>query len=361
MSSGLEMYESTVASYGTASAAIKGYTANYDTDFFRNWTESHNLKMEKLKSAMDVSSGVGLGTVAAKLGYGVLKKRFGKKKTEDEGEGEEGEGEGEEETFEGFGDEAGEAGEGGAPAATDAAEETFEGFGDAADAGTGAAGAGAGAGAPAADAAEETFEGFGDAADVGDVAVVAPTIGAPLSGAPVATDATIGDAGIDSDLVANVAAGGDAQAAALTQNMRTPDPTVDNTVDRQEGGTEEGGTEEPGAGAGEGEGEGGTEGAAGAGEGDALITPVAEAAGEEAGAGILSAVGDAALAVGAVASEVIPIVGIFASVGIGLYELFHHPHKAPAAPALSTASSRGEMVLPSFDSVVDTPASSSAF
>ena len=91
--------------------------------------------------------------------------------------------------------------------------------------------------------------------------------------------------------------------------------------------------------------------------GDAAAGSSAAAEGATAGSEIL----DTALTVGGAAAEAIPFLGIFAGIGIGLYELFHHPKKAPSAPPTSTASSKGEMVLPSFDSVTDTPASSSAF
>ena len=92
--------------------------------------------------------------------------------------------------------------------------------------------------------------------------------------------------------------------------------------------------------------------------GDAAATgSSAIAEGATAGSEIL----DTALTVGAGVAEAIPFLGIFAGIGIGLYELFHHPKKAPSAPPSATASSKGEMVLPSFDSVTDTPASSSAF
>ena len=57
-------------------------------------------------------------------------------------------------------------------------------------------------------------------------------------------------------------------------------------------------------------------------------------------------------------------VGLVAGLGIGLYEAFKpkpKPKKPPPTPQLTTFAGKGEMVLPSYDSVVDAPASSTAF
>lgn len=63
-----------------------------------------------------------------------------------------------------------------------------------------------------------------------------------------------------------------------------------------------------------------------------------------------------------VASEAVPVLGGLVAIGIGLYELFHHHEKPKPPPApMNTVSQKGEMVVPSFDSVTDTPASQSAF
>ncbi len=94
------------------------------------------------------------------------------------------------------------------------------------------------------------------------------------------------------------------------------------------------------------------------------IRPAATEAVEETGTGIgeaLSDVGSSVLGGLGVASEALGPLGILTGIGIGLYELFKHPTKEPQAPQLNVASSKGEMVLPSYDSVIDTPASSSAF
>lgn len=85
---------------------------------------------------------------------------------------------------------------------------------------------------------------------------------------------------------------------------------------------------------------------------------------EETGTGIAESLGEVSSTILGglgVASEALGPLGILTGIGIGLYELFKHPTKEPQAPQLNIASSKGEMVLPSYDSVIDTPASSSAF
>lgn len=82
-----------------------------------------------------------------------------------------------------------------------------------------------------------------------------------------------------------------------------------------------------------------------------------------AAAGVGEAVGEGiGLAVGATVAEAIPVVGGLAAIGIGLYELFHK--KKPPPPNKLSAnqiSMRNEITVPSYDSVVDQPASSSVF
>ena len=84
----------------------------------------------------------------------------------------------------------------------------------------------------------------------------------------------------------------------------------------------------------------------------------AAGAGAEAGAGALAA------GLG-VAAEAIPVVGALAAIGFGLYELFHPHHDPPKPkpppPPTSVTAAQSSLVLPSFDSVVDTPASAAAF
>ncbi len=60
------------------------------------------------------------------------------------------------------------------------------------------------------------------------------------------------------------------------------------------------------------------------------------------------------------ATGVLAPVALLAGLGVSLYEALD-PHQRPPAPNPVTANSRSELVVPSFDSVTDTPASNSAF
>ena len=318
MSEGLGQYESTVAGFGNATESIKSYVATYDTDFFRNWTEKHNLAMEKLKSAQDISGGIGGSVLAGQLAYKNIKERFQKsalkkKKTEadEDGDGKPDENEDEPPEEQAKVEEPAEEDEG-APASDSAAPAASE---PAATAPEAAASADDVQGA--ADD-EEVVKGFGDETTTPAEAPT-QTFEAPSTSGYEPPE-TMGD------------------GAPPTQELQTFGAAPEESTTAV--GTES--TLVTGEGT-----------VAAAGEGTVAT------AGEAATA--LSAAGDAALAVGSFALDAIPVVGILASVGVGLYELFHHPHKAPAAPTTVTASSKGEMVLPSFDSVTDTPASSSAF
>jgi len=71
---------------------------------------------------------------------------------------------------------------------------------------------------------------------------------------------------------------------------------------------------------------------------------------------------DAALGAASTALDFLGPIGALASIGIGLYELFHpHAKPPPPKPSAQIVASKSGMVLPSYDSVVDTPASQSAF
>ena len=79
--------------------------------------------------------------------------------------------------------------------------------------------------------------------------------------------------------------------------------------------------------------------------------------------GALNTVGDVidgAVDVASTALDFLGPVGLLAGLGVSLYEALD-PHKRPSAPNAVTANSKSELVVPSFDSVVDTPASNSAF
>jgi hypothetical protein len=303
MSFGLESYDSTIAGYGNSVSAIKNFTDTYDTDFFRNWTEKHNLFQEKLKEASDTASGIGGSVLAGQLGLKAFRARA-KAKADKAKENEDPEEQPEE------------------PSSESPVEEPTE-------------------EAPA----EE------DVADVADADAAAPTA-STLGVTPDAVQAAADDeedvVGFGADEPVAAAAPEATFARPTTSGYEAPE--TDDAVPPTQELSNLGGDS--------------TESTTAVGTESTVITGEATegtvaAAGET--ASTLSAVGDAALAVGATALDVVPVLGLLAGVGIGLYELFHHKKAPPAAPNQVTVSSRGEMVLPSYDSVTDTPASSSAF
>ena len=73
---------------------------------------------------------------------------------------------------------------------------------------------------------------------------------------------------------------------------------------------------------------------------------------------------DAGIGVASGVLDALGPIGLVGGLGLGLYEAFKPPPKKktpPPAPKIATFASKGEMVLPSYDSVVDAPASSQAF
>jgi len=403
MSQGLAQYESTVAGFGNAADSIRSFTATYDTDFFRDWTETHNLAMEKLKAAGDVSGGIGGAYIAGKLAYQKIQKLRGKKDDEDDddedeneepntddhdgdedggNDAEDGEAGESAETEAGAGEEA--AGAGGEEAAGAGAEESFGGFADALPTfdelptsiegilssqslGFTPSGTPPEPASAAAPEAEEEFEGFGE-----DTPITDPLFNVPEEGAaPTSTAASeefsnvAGDSGLQT---AGTRAGANPR---LGQPDEAPPEEPDLLSARAQ--VEQGTGYEPPeefnpapqggeltSSSGESTVAEGTESTLETGTSTAEAGAAGSSAAAE-GATAGSEILDTALTVGGAAAEAIPFLGIFAGIGIGLYELFHHPKKAPSAPPTATASSKGEMVLPSFDSVTDTPASSSAF
>jgi ribonuclease E len=374
MSQGLAQYESTVAGFGNAMDSIRSYTATYDTDFFRDWTEKHNLSMEKLKSAGDVSGGIGGAYIAGKLAYQAIQKKRGKGKKEDDDDDDDDEDE--KNTDDHDGDEDGgndaEDGTAGEAAETEGADAGGE---AAADAGGEAA---ADVGGEAAAAAGELPTGAGGAVgdflgkgalgtdEGGDTSAlgaseeplsagsasqftqepVADPLGAEPPAAPAAPAAEAESGlGEEPDLLS---------ARAQAEQGTGYEPPEEFNPAPQGGELTSPGGESTIAEGTESTLETGTATA-----GDAAATAGSTGADLAATAG--SELVDTALTVAGAAAEAVPFLGIFAGIGIGLYELFHHPKAAPAAPPTSTANSRGEMVLPSYDSVVDTPASQSAF
>lgn len=356
MSSGLEQYEQTVAGFGNAMDSIRSFTATYDTDFFRDWTEKHNLAMEKLKTAGDVSGGVGGAYIAGKLAYQKIQKlRKGDDDEDDEDENEEpntddhdGDEDGRNDTEDGsVGEEAETEGaeastEATATEASTAAEPVSSlGAGEAVD----ASGVIAGDVEPLGASATPVTE--AQAAQFTQDPVADPLGSEPPSGAaptPPAAE-TEGGLGEEPDLLSTRAQIEQGTGYEAPEEFN-PSPTSGELTSSTGETTVAEGTESTL--------ETGTATA-----GDAAATAGSTGADIAATAG--SEVLDTALTVAGAAAEAVPFLGIFAGIGIGLYELFHHPKAAPSAPPISTANSKGEMVLPSYDSVTDTPASASAF
>jgi len=370
MSQGLAQYESTVAGFGNAADSIRSFTATYDTDFFRDWTETHNLAMEKLKAVGDVSGGIGGAYIAGKLAYQKIQKLRGKKDDDDDDDEDD---EDEKNTDDHDGDEDGgndaEDGQVGEEAETEAGvgEEAAADVGtdvgvDAGSASSAAAGLPSGSGGAVGDyigrgalgtdesadtsalGASEQPLSAGSASQFTQEAVADPLGAEPAAPAPLATPASETESGLgeEPDLLSSRAQAEQGTGYEPPEEFNPSPQTGELTSSTGESTVAEG-----------------TESTLETGTSTAEVSGAASSAAEGATAG--SEILDTALTIGSGVAEAIPFLGIFAGIGIGLYELFHHPKKAPSAPPTSTASSKGEMVLPSFDSVTDTPASSSAF
>jgi len=339
MSQGLAQYEQTVSEFGNAMDSIRSYTATYDTDFFRDWTEKHNLAMEKLNKAASLGADIGGAYIAGKLAYKNMREKVLGKKDEDE----EGDEEGEENTDAHDGDEDGandaEDGNVGESIEADVADaEPAATVGDADAATVAAPSLAAGEAVDASGVIAGDVEPLGASASPFTLEQAALFTQTPEEAAPAtaaATDvpsATATEALQPATDTAAAASDTAATTAAASEPFLSTD-TISGTIDL----------------------------VSGAAAGDIAGTAASAIGAAATGGAAATAEGIGALTAAATAAEAIPVVGIFASIGIGLYELFHHPKKAPAAPPLATVNSKGEMVLPSFDSVTDTPASQSAF
>ena len=93
-----------------------------------------------------------------------------------------------------------------------------------------------------------------------------------------------------------------------------------------------------------------------------LVPTITNTATETASGVLTSVLGEGGAAALGVGLEAVPILGGAAALGVGLYEMFHHSSKPkPPAQPLTASTVKGEVVTPSFDSVVDMPANNSAF
>ena len=373
MSKGLSDLQATIQSYGNSGDAINQFINNTNAQFYDDWKTKVDAAKDKLDSARKIGEDIGEGYLGMKATHYAVKQfvnKYYNKKNQSDGD-EDGKGDGDEsnepvdEGESGGGDQGGEP-QGGEPDPDggDEADVLPEGMSESADVGgesgfelqdmnttnqplqTGDDGG----------AAESSFGDQG----VSDVPSTQGT--ATLGQAqelPADADVFQPTAGqsVSSEFVArpppaqSVSTQGNVQQQILDQD---PEAGVGGATEASEGAAEGAGDLVSGA----------TEAASGA--ADAITGAVS--AGTEAATAATTAATEAASGVGSavlgglgVAAEALGPLGLLAGVGIGLYELFHHPKPKPPPPPITTASTKGEMVLPSFDSVIDTPASVSAF
>ena len=344
MSKGLADLQQTIQSYQNSSDAINSYVGSYDKDFFNNWKAKVDLAKDKLESARKLGDEVGeayLAGKAVKLGYNKIKEKYFNNKNKSDGD-EDGNGE----------QPDGEPDSGSNPAGNSGDNIEPEGDVDGIDGNVPSQ-------APTEDVGGESgyelqdmntsaqpsqIESDGSPAESsfneqGVSEVPQPSGQATLRQAPPddTSPEQIGEPrnvatqqeAFDEDPEANV---GGLGAEAGTQEASLADTVASGASDLAGGATAT------------------TEAVSGA-------TSAVTTATTEAGAGI----GEAVLGTLGVVGEAVPVLGLLSGIGIGLYELFHHPSKPPKPPVLATASTKGEMVMPTYDSVTDTPASASAF
>lgn len=386
MSKGLSDLQATLQSYQSSGDAIAQYVRNQDTDFFDDWKAKADAAKEKLEGARKLGDEIGEGYLGAKATHYAYKQfvnKYFNKKNQSDGD-EDGRGDGDQGGDEAEGDGGGGQDTGGEPDGDpqggDGADDLPDDAGGDADVGAGGDAGGADVdtsnqplqtaddgdavdgsfadqqGLDAGDIADNPFSfrnflrGQGDAGDAAAAEAPPPTGTATIrtaqpedlpSQAPDAdpfqpgAGRSLGSEFVRADPAEGAA--GDAGAAA-------------DAGDVAAGGADA-------AGAATGAASDAAAAAAGGAADAAAAGGAAIAGGTEAAAGV----GSAVLGGLGVAAEALGPLGILAGIGIGLYELFHKEKPKPAPPVITTASTKGEMVLPTFDSVTDTPASMGAF
>jgi len=324
--SGLQSYYNAVSSYGGNLNTAQSYLDNYDANFYDDWKDKVADIKEQGRALMEAGGtveGVYAGVKGIGAGVKAWRAKYGKKNDGDEDGDGEGDGESGEAGTSGVDPDDPASGSGAGDGAGGAAEEGAEDLGE--DGGRtlarqflggGVEDSGTGGSVPL-----ETFSG-------GQEGAAKPPQMAP-------DEEEFGD----EELGEQPGAEGDIRAPAPEDPSPPSGPEPDLDVDVGQGPATQGGE------------------LAGAGEEAAVETGTDLAVtegGADATAGILAAAG--------VAAEAVPVLGGLAAIGIGLYELFHHHDKPKPPPApTNSVSQKGEMVVPSFDSVTDTPASNSAF
>jgi len=322
-SRGLSDYMNTISTLGSNVDNINNYIAQNNNEFFQDWRAKVQNDIAAVKSKADAAfhtaEGIGgayMGAKAVKAAY--MKFKGGKETPEDEGA-----------------DNEGDAGE------TDQAEANdFTGedgtAGDSVDGTPLDDTPNEGAGSSFTEAPSDNLPAPGESVELQDASEFgsgADDAAAPLS-ETINAPANVGTTAQSQILDADPEAG----PGGIGQTL-TGDTAGEVGADV---GAEVGGDVAAGAGA------------------DAAAGAAAAAA----GAGADAAAGGLAAGLG-VAAEAIPVVGALAAIGFGLYELFHPHHDPPKPkpppPANSITAAQSSLVLPSFDSVVDTPASAAAF
>lgn len=350
MSKGLADLQSTLSTYGSSQDALDNYIQNYDTEFFDNWRQKALEKSEPLRTAGEVAQSVGEAYLGGKVlmnTAGKIKaKYFPKTEEPEEGGGNTAAEEGaDEDPFEGITDDDLASLFGDTTTATTSATDTASAAASAA-ADTASAAANT-ASAAVADASGQLSNFVSGASSRLSSMARANMAGLRASNAAQAqvmdedpedlsgTIADFGDTGTGLATQASTSASNAATGAstAIQNATTTATNTANDAATAIQGAATDASTAVTDA-----------------------TSAVTSTIGETA-----SAIGSAALDAAAVGAEALGPIGILAAAGIGIYELVHQQKQPSSAPAPITAASRGGMVLPSYDSVVDTPASSDAF
>lgn len=323
----MEALQQHIQSYGNSVSGIDAFRANADRDFFDNWSKGVESANKAVELGGKLSEGVGLsieGTKTLKrLGQAAYNKIKGNQGGDDDAEGS-GDAEGDSATG---ADDSG-AGNGGGQGTRTGADD--DGTGDLEwddDPSVGFGSEPVGVGGQEASAEQLTRFRTGNLAQD-----AAETDGAPATasttGAESASDATSGGAdATGSQAGSGVSEGASAEGPTLEG---APESAIEATA-------------------------GDTAGDVGAG----IASTAADAASSAASA-IGSGISTAAEAAAPILDVLGPL-GLFAGIGLSLYEAFHHDPKPPPAPKVVGATTKAEVVLPTYDSVQDTPASYSAF
>jgi hypothetical protein len=357
MSKGLTDLQSTVQSFSGSQDAINNYVQNYDSSFFQNWKEKVDLATSKLETAEKVANGIGgvyIGGKALNYSINAFKNKYFNKDAK-------------------------------SPSDEDGTDEVSP------EEPSGSGGQGSSTGNA------DNVEDIADTETLGDGTEVVNRSGDGVV-RPTDTDVS-GEQGTElmdmksTPQPAQTTSSGDAvESSFVEQQTPTPkpqttqsvQPEIDDFVENPPQSQEMsvmGQTTQPSTSGGSGTGDSGQVGLKQTDiqnqiqEADpeaGLTAETGAETGADIGAEIGSAVTDVAsagadVASGAVlgalgvASDALGPIGLLAGVGIGLYELFHKPSSPPKPTPIANASSKGSMVLPSFDAVIDTPASVSAF